>query len=86
MDTWTLQKGYPVVDISRPSPIRLLVKQRWFLLNPNNRAQNNPNEYNKYRWFVPVTTTTRDELDFKFEKRPVWLTNETIESNLLEKF
>jgi aminopeptidase N len=71
MDTWTLQKGYPVVQADRNGN-KLTTTQKWFLLNPLNSIQNTQ-EYNKYQWFVPITYTTRQELSFDFEKRPQWL-------------
>ncbi len=71
MDTWTKQKGYPVVQVTRNNSI-LTAKQKWFLLNPLNNVQNTQ-EYNDYQWIVPITYTTSNELDFDFEKRPLWL-------------
>ena len=49
------------------------VTQSWFLLNPNNKAQNNLTEYNKIKWYVPFTHTTKEEVDFDFYKKPNWL-------------
>ncbi len=73
MDTWTLRKGYPVVQVNRAGN-DFIVTQKWFLLNPLNKIQNNDvNEYNKYKWFVPFTYTTLKENDFSFEKSPIWL-------------
>lgn len=74
MDTWTLQKGYPIVHVNRTSNA-LNVTQKWFLLDPLNDIQNslNQSEYNSYKWYVPFTYTTKSALNFQFETRPTWL-------------
>ncbi len=51
MHSWTLRKGYPVLDIFRESN-KLVLTQRWFLLNPLNKIEReNATEYQEYRWF-----------------------------------
>ena len=81
MDTWTLQKGYPVVEINRDyNTNKLSLKQKWFLLNPLNKIQST-NEYNKYRWYVPFTHTNKQELNFDFETKPYWLKPQDNECN-----
>jgi aminopeptidase N len=70
MDTWTLKKGYPIVTITRNART-LNIKQRYFLLNPLNSIQNTP-EYDTYKWYIAFTYTTKDELDWDFEKTPNW--------------
>jgi aminopeptidase N len=79
MDSWTLKKGYPVVHVSRLEASNnqsyynsLRVTQKWFLLNPLNKAQYKSN-YTSVRWYVPFTFTTKDELVFDFESKPYWL-------------
>jgi aminopeptidase N len=50
MHSWTLRKGYPVLQMDREGD-RLILTQKWFLLNPLNKVQNeNITEYNEYRW------------------------------------
>lgn len=71
MDTWTLQKGYPLIQINRNGS-ELSVTQNWFLLNRENKVQETA-EYRKYKWYVPVTVTNNQEKDFDFGKRPTWL-------------
>ena len=71
MDTWTLQKGYPVVTISRNGN-QLTLSQKWFLLNPLNTIQNTA-EYNTYRWYVAFTHTTKDQPNWNMEANPLWL-------------
>ena len=75
MNTWTLQKGYPVVHVKRVSSTQLNVSQKYFLLNPLNTLENNKNktEYDSYKWYVPFTFTRKSELNFSFESKPYWL-------------
>ena len=70
MDTWTTRKGYPVVNVTRLSN-KLTLTQNWFLLNPLNKIQTT-SEYKKYRWYIPFTYTTKQELNFEFETKPQW--------------
>ncbi len=79
MDTWTLKMGYPVVDVQRSDDNKLRLSQRWFLLNPLNTIQNT-SEYRETRWYIPFTYTTKEELDFDFEKRPIWFSKDNSES------
>ena len=65
----TLQKGYPVLNVTRDEN-NLKVEQNWFLLNPLNTVS--PDEFNRYRWYVPFTYTTQKELDFSFNKTATW--------------
>lgn len=85
MDTWTLQKGYPVVSVIRNYMTNsVALSQKWFLLNPLNKVP--AATYNAARWYVPFAYTTSVEKDFDFEKRPVWIrpqdTNVTIQLNI----
>jgi aminopeptidase N len=76
MNTWTLQKGYPVVHVKRLSANQLNVSQKYFLLNPLNSLQNNKNntaEYDSYKWYVPFTYTTKVSPNFDFESETEWL-------------
>jgi hypothetical protein len=77
MDSWTLKKGYPVVQVDRISSSNLSdsnlkVKQSWFLLNQCSKSQN-ASFYENYKWFVPFTYTTKSSLNFDFERKPFWL-------------
>ncbi len=83
MNTWTLQKGYPIVDVKRTNDNKLHLSQKWFLLNPQNKIQFT-SEYDKYRWYIPFTYTTKIELDFDFEKRPIWFVKDKKESKPLK--
>lgn len=73
MDTWTLQKGYPVVHININSSndgLVLTLNQEWFLLN---RIKNYSNNDQQNKWYIPFTYTTSNELNFNFETKPIWL-------------
>lgn len=76
MDSWTLKKGYPVVHVNRTfsyDTSKLVVKQKWFLVNPLSKAYNQKALYDSYKWYVPFTFTTKARLNFEFESRPYWL-------------
>ncbi len=85
MDTWTLQKGYPVINIdtkcyycnnsydddddnNENDYYYINITQNWFLLNPNNNNQTTTD----YKWYIPFTYTTSNELNFNFETKPIW--------------
>jgi aminopeptidase N len=72
MDSWTLKKGYPVVDMKRDyDSNKAHLTQKWFLLNPLNKVSEQ--EYKQYTWYVPVTYTTKKEPQFEFESKTHWL-------------
>jgi aminopeptidase N len=71
MDTWTLQKGYPVLTVTRRGANQISLAQKWFLLNPLNSIQST-DEYAKNRWHIPFTYTTKEELNFNFESFTYW--------------
>ena len=83
MDTWTLQKGYPVVTISRNNN-QLTLTQKWFLLNPLNTIQGTA-EYNKYKWYIGFTFTTKEEQDWQMDKKPNWFKPQDTQCNLTKK-
>lgn len=81
MDTWTLQKGYPVINIDTKcyycnnnyddDYYYINITQNWFLLNPIS-TNNNNNQTSDYKWYIPFTYTTSNELNFNFETKPIW--------------
>lgn len=71
------KKGYPVVQIKRDGN-KMKLTQSWFLLNPSNKMKNRP-EFKTYKWYVPFTYTNKQELNFDFETKPIWLTPDTDE-------
>lgn len=87
MDTWTLQMGYPVVDVRREGK-KLNLTQRWFLLSPLSKMRQPQNaiEYNKHKWFIPFTMTSSDKLQFDFESDIYWLKPDVDECEILFGF
>ena len=81
MDTWTVQMGYPVVQVNRDTTTNTLaVSQKYFLLNPQNKIQYT-DEYDTYKWYIPFTYTTKAESNFDFETRPTWIMPENNMNN-----
>lgn len=79
METWTLKKGYPVVNVHRltnNNGLVLNVSQKWFLLNPSSKVKGSKN-FNETKWYVPFTFTTKSDKKFDFESRPYWLDNQS---------
>jgi len=70
MDTWTVQMGYPVVELRRQYGSQMAtVKQDRFLLTG---ASNNPNDTNPYTWWVPLSYTTTSK-GFSNTAPAVWM-------------
>lgn len=79
METWTLKKGYPVVNVHRMvnhNIMTLNISQKWFLLNPFSKNIGSK-KYNQTKWYVPFTLTTKSDPKFDFESRPYWLDNQS---------
>jgi len=58
MDTWTVQMGYPVININRryDGSKSATARQERFLLNPSDRV--NSTDEHEYKWWVPLSYTT----------------------------
>ena len=72
MDTWTLQMGYPVINVHRTFPINgevIILSQERFLLFEDEETNDDP----AYKWWVPVTYTTMKSPDFNNTKTSVWM-------------
>ncbi|CAL4078622.1 unnamed protein product, partial [Meganyctiphanes norvegica] len=70
MDTWTLQMGYPVISVKRNQDgSSATVTQERFLLVKNA----NSTDKHDYKWWVPLSYTTQDELNFANTKNKLWL-------------
>jgi len=70
MDTWTLQMGYPVVSVMRSQDgSSATVSQERFLLVKNE----NSTDDHDYKWWIPLSYTTKEELDFNSTKNKLWL-------------
>jgi aminopeptidase N len=87
MDTWTLQKGYPVVHVTRTvagKSMTLKLKQTRFQLDKKFANNNNNASSSSYQWYIPFTFTIRSRPDFEFEQMPFWmLPNATQEQQTL---
>nr|CAD7455286.1 unnamed protein product [Timema tahoe] len=71
MNTWTLQMGYPVLTVTRDySLMRVTVSQERFLLRP----AINGTDTHDYKWWIPLTYTTKSELNFVDTETKQWLT------------
>ncbi|XP_068246618.1 uncharacterized protein [Palaemon carinicauda] len=72
MDTWTLQMGYPVIKVERsPSGTSASVTQERFLLVKNI----NSTDTHDYKWWVPLTYTSRENPNFEDTRAMAWMNN-----------
>ncbi|XP_012268487.2 aminopeptidase N isoform X2 [Athalia rosae] len=71
MDTWTLQTGFPVVTVIRDYERggATLTQQRFLLQNSTTTSQSG----NEPLWWVPITFTSQNELNFKNTKPSHWM-------------
>ncbi|XP_063609319.1 puromycin-sensitive aminopeptidase-like protein [Penaeus indicus] len=67
MDTWTLQKGFPVIEVMRNAEGAILTQKRF-------RSEKNIlRDSHDYRWMVPLTYTTQGEANFTQTQAMVWM-------------
>jgi len=72
MDTWTLQTGFPIVNVTRNYKNNSAeVTQHRFLKNPAQPKKLTDNE--NPCWWVPLSYTTEEELDFNTTEPKTWL-------------
>ncbi|XP_068228252.1 aminopeptidase N-like [Palaemon carinicauda] len=70
MDTWTLQMGYPVLNVTRSSDgMSATITQERFLLV---KAKNSTDPHD-YSWWVPLTYTSQDNPDFTSTETALWM-------------
>ncbi|XP_064549574.1 aminopeptidase N [Drosophila montana] len=68
MDTWTLQAGFPVVKISRhPNSDAVRLEQVRFVYGNRSKIDDRP------LWWIPITYTTADELNFENTRPTTWM-------------
>ncbi|XP_037798441.1 aminopeptidase N-like [Penaeus monodon] len=68
MDTWTSQKGYPVIKVNRsPDGTSATITQERF------RQVKNPEERPEIKWWVPLTYTTQSDATFNQTLAMVWM-------------
>lgn len=76
MDTWTLQTGYPIVNVTRNYENNsAVVTQYRFLKNPYKPKKLMDSE--SPCWWVPLSYTTEQELDFNTTEPKTWLECDT---------
>ncbi|XP_055381285.1 puromycin-sensitive aminopeptidase-like protein isoform X2 [Condylostylus longicornis] len=69
MDTWTLQTGFPVLSVSKAYPQYLIrIEQERFVYVHKDRK-----ESGSLLWWVPLTFTTAEELNFKKTSPSHWI-------------
>lgn len=79
MDTWTLQKGYPVLTVSRVGN-QLRLTQSYHPNNISNSKSNQP------RWYIGFTFTTRQQLNWDIETKPIWFRPDQSECECVKWF
>lgn len=68
MDTWTLQTGFPEVNVTRNYQTQEVVfKQNRFMYVTNKRTTENP------LWWVPLSYTTSRKLNFNATRPTNWI-------------
>uniref|UniRef100_A0A1I8P6R0 Aminopeptidase N n=1 Tax=Stomoxys calcitrans TaxID=35570 RepID=A0A1I8P6R0_STOCA len=71
MDTWTLQVGFPIVQVTKhPNTNIIRLEQQRFVykkLIADNKTQEDP------LWWIPITYTTAEELDFNNTRPITWI-------------
>ncbi|XP_037773440.1 aminopeptidase N-like [Penaeus monodon] len=70
MDTWTLQKGYPVIHVKRSlDGTSAILTQERFLVERSTNSSNSTD----YKWWVPLTYTTQSEANFNQTQAKLWM-------------
>nr|XP_045584294.1 uncharacterized protein LOC123746672 [Procambarus clarkii] len=69
MDTWTLQMGYPVINVQRSADgtVATITQERFLLVKSANSS-----DTHDYKWWVPLTFTTQDDPNFNNSQAMVW--------------
>ncbi|XP_046398919.1 aminopeptidase N isoform X2 [Ischnura elegans] len=85
MDTWTLQMGFPVVTVIRDyEKATAKLTQERFLLRKKRTgksvkrrnqsdAQDSEKEYDNYLWWIPITFTSQDAMNFWSTHPQYWM-------------
>lgn len=69
MDSWTLQTGYPVINVTRDESGKVAkISQERFLLN-----RDIPHDQRKGWWWLPLSYTTQEEHDFNNTLPKAWM-------------
>lgn len=82
MGTWTKQKGFPVVNVTKVTETEYHLTQNRFFSNPDNANEaDSVSEYN-YRWHIPITYQTDKNSNSTLE----WFKNEDTELKITLDF
>lgn len=75
MDTWTLQTGLPYITVTRNYDNKeiLIEQKRFILIETNSSDVKKSDEENNPLWWVPLTYTTSNELNFNDTKPSRWM-------------
>ncbi len=69
MNTWTRQKGFPVVTLKKSSAGYTLSQER-FLADPDAKSEDDAESEFGYKWEVPITYVTSENPK---ERKLVWM-------------
>ncbi|KAK7027940.1 hypothetical protein SK128_026275 [Halocaridina rubra] len=76
MDTWTLQMGYPVINIIRSEDgTSASVSQERFLIV---KSENSTDDHD-YKWWVPLNYASAKDPDFNQTQAMIWMKNSEAE-------
>lgn len=74
MDTWTLQVGFPVVHITKhPHTNVIRLEQERFVYESGINHSQIQDKQEDPLWWIPVTYTTSEELDFENTRPLTWI-------------
>ncbi|XP_042215813.1 aminopeptidase N-like isoform X2 [Homarus americanus] len=72
MDTWTLQKGFPIVTVTRAGNSSAVITQEYFVYDKNATTS-------EYNWWIPVTYTSQEGPEFHDTNVRFWLNGKGID-------
>ncbi|KAB7497104.1 Aminopeptidase N [Armadillidium nasatum] len=70
MDTWTLQMGFPVLNVTNNKNGKATLTQERFLLSKNASSSNTKDSY---RWWIPITFASRENPNFNVTNPKLWM-------------
>ncbi|KAK6644232.1 hypothetical protein RUM43_000499 [Polyplax serrata] len=77
MDTWTLQTGFPVINVKRDyNNGKAVLNQEIFLLFKSTGSKSKGKRSEKVLWWVPITYTTSQQLNFNKTYPSHWFKRE----------
>lgn len=74
MDTWTTQMGFPVITVNRNYSTNMVnFTQNRFTFVPSNQWKKLNMAFKESLWWVPISYTMSNELDFNDTKPDEWI-------------